>query len=289
MTQEGVYRRRPKKKEVPVVHTVWPPGHFFSPVVDPSTVKEYVARNAKISPDQIPGIEFPLEAMREFWEANLPMLNRGVKPGDRYDPVRGYTPNDARTLRTVISAMKPKRIIEIGAGNSTCCMLDTLDELKSSAEITCIEPFAERLMNMVRPEDRTRIKLIEAAVQDVPASVFAELNPGDIVFIDSAHVLKTGSDVHYELFTVLPSLKPGVFVHFHDCRYPFEYPDPFIFEKNYSWNEAYAVRALLMYSTRFKIFFYNSLFARHYRDLVRRTCPDFMMNPGSSLWIRVQG
>ena len=80
-------------------------------------------------------------------------------------------------------------------------------------------------------------------VQDVPIDEFRALGSGDVLFIDSSHVLKTGSDVHRELFEILPALASGVLIHFHDIDYPFEYPDLFLFERRYSWNEAYAVRA----------------------------------------------
>jgi hypothetical protein len=124
-------------------------------------------------------------------------------------------------------------------------------------------------------------------VQEIPLDVFRALERNDILFIDSSHVLKTGSDVHYELFSILPCLAPGVIVHFHDCRFPFEYSDRQIFVKNYSWNEVYAVRALLMYSTRFKVIFYNSLFDAIYPAL-GAISPPFKRNPGGAIWIRVQ-
>jgi len=82
-------------------------------------------------------------------------------------------------------------------------------------------------------------------------------------------------------------LKPGVIVHFHDCRFPLEYSDKQIFEKNYSWNEVYAVRALLMDSTRYKVFFSASLFAIERRQMVQRVSPTLLRNPGSALWLRV--
>ncbi|MGJ4927597.1 class I SAM-dependent methyltransferase [Bradyrhizobium sp. HKCCYLS2038] len=264
----------------------FPPGHFFSPVVDPETVKDYVARYDNIDPSEIAGIEFPLDEMYRFWNQNLSSFRYEPSSGERYfaSPL-AYPGSDGRTLRAMIGAFRPKRIIEVGSGGSTACALDAIDQFGVATEFTCIEPYPKALESALGGDMR-RVNLIEKIVQDVPVSVFQALEENDILFIDSTHVLKTGSDVHYELFEILPAIKPGVLIHFHDCRYPFEYPKPFIFERNYSWNEAYALRAFLMFNPFFKIVFYNSLFARVFRSVVHDTCPQFFPNPGSSIWLR---
>jgi Methyltransferase domain len=77
---------------------------------------------------------------------------------------------------------------------------------------------------LLKPEDHQRATILRVPVQDVPLATFNALESGDILFIDSTHVLKTCSDVEFELFCILPRLKPGVFIHFHDIFYPFEYP-----------------------------------------------------------------
>ena len=276
------------------VQTAWTPGHFYSPIVDPSTVTEYVSRNRNLAAKDISGIDFDIRSMSQFWLQHKDFIS--VTPFKRL-PQQGlrfhwdaspYPIGDAVTYRAIINAFRPRKIIEIGSGYSSVCALDTLDEIRHDrASLVCIEPFPQALNELILARDRGRIDGCESIVQNVPVSVFDDLERDDILFIDSTHVLKTGSDVHFELFNVLPRLKPGVLVHFHDIRWPFEYPDPFIFERNFSWNEAYALRALLMYSRRFSVFFYNSLFAVHEAKLISETFPDFMINPGSSIWIRV--
>jgi hypothetical protein len=184
----------------------------------------------------------------------------------------------------MINAVRPKRIIEVGSGFSTACMLDTADELSLALEITCIEPDPVRLKGLLRSSDR--VELLECPVQDVDISLFSKLEADDILFIDSTHVLKTGSDVHYELFDILPTLVRGVVVHFHDCMYPFEYHRDWVFKQNYSWNEVYAVRAFLMYNETFVPFYWHSLLARRDPELVRRVFPSAPADPGNSLWVR---
>ena len=272
-----------------------PPGHFYSPVVDPDTVAGYVAAGRKAGLAGLHGIAFPLDDMAAFWRAHAdfiaatPFANAqdGVH---RYNYTAGpYRYGDAVVLRAMIHHHRPKRIIEIGSGYSTACMLDTIEELQlEQLRLTCIEPNPERLLGALRAEDRARVTLLRRQVQEVELDVFRALERDDILFIDSSHVLKTGSDVHYALFHILPALAQGVLVHFHDCRFPLEYSDRQIFVKNYSWNEVYGVRALLMYSTRFRVIFHGSLFAEAYPALAAIS-PAFRTNPGSALWMQIQG
>ena len=202
--------------------------------------------------------------------------------GSRYYSDNGVFPaGDAAVLRAMINALKPHRIIEIGSGFSTACMLDAIDELGLSTKVTCIEPYADRLRGLLRRGDAPEI--LEKPVQQVELTRFSELQDGDILFIDSTHVLKTGSDIHYELFEVLPSLNPGVVVHFHDLPYPFEYPSQWVFEQNYSWNEAYGVRAFLTYNLVFRPLYSNSLMATYEPDLLRSLFPKFPDNPGGAI------
>jgi hypothetical protein len=165
-------------------------------------------------------------------------------------------------------------------------MLDTAEELGlDDFKLTCIEPYADRLKGQLRPADYARVDILEHGVQTAPLSLFETLEAGDICFIDSTHVLKTGSDVHHELFHILPRLRKGVIVHFHDCRFPLEYSRKQVFEKNYSWNEVYGVRAVLMHSSKFRVLFWGSLFDQEFPDLVKKTLPEYSRNPGSAIWI----
>jgi hypothetical protein len=106
-----------------------------------------------------------------------------------------------------------------------------------------------------------------------------------MLFVDSTHVVKTSSDVHYEFFHMLPRLRPEVVVHFHDVLYPFEYPDGWIFQANYSWNEAYLLRAFLMYNRDFRILFWSQPYSMTYKEQIPAEYPNFPQNPGSSIWL----
>jgi SAM-dependent methyltransferase/predicted O-methyltransferase YrrM len=275
------------------VPTLFPPGHYYSPVVDPKTIAEYVEKQYLQEPGDIKGIHFDEDAMVRLWKENAEFIEN-TPFGEHDDGTNryyydngNYPYGDAIMLRAIIAHFKPKNVIEVGSGFSSACMLDAVDHIGlGDFKMTCIDPDADRLRGRLREEDHSRVDIIEGLVQDVPVSTFSKLDENDILFIDSTHVLKTASDVHYELFSILPSLNKGVLVHFHDIQYPFEYPRKWLFEDNRSWNEIYALRAFLMYNSAFEVVFWNGFFARQQRKLIHETNPLFLKNPGGSIWLR---
>jgi hypothetical protein len=103
--------------------------------------------------------------------------------------------------------------------------------------------------------------------------------------IDSSHVVKCGSDVNFLLSDVLPSLQPGVWVHFHDIFWPFEYPMDWLLEGR-AWNEAYMVRSFLQYNSRFQIRLFNSFLGARHQDELARLFPLGVKDTGGSLWLQ---
>jgi hypothetical protein len=130
-------------------------------------------------------------------------------------------------------------------------------------------------------------ELMVQKVQDVSLSVFESLAAGDVLFIDSSHVSKTGSDVNYLYFEVLPRLKPGVKIHIHDIFLPNEYLKDWVVTDKRSWNEQYLLRALLMYSTAFRVVFGNAFAFATMPELVRDalSLPEGQAFGGGSIWI----
>src|SRR5262245_31675908 len=272
----------------------FPPGHFHSPIVNPGEARPYVRTEANPEPSLLAGLDISLDRMRDFWMANRSIVAQTPFPQHATGGARYYYWNDvypigdATIYRLMLHARRPRRIVEVGSGFSTAVALDTLDELQLHTSITCIEPDPQRLFGLIARRDRKRITLINAKVQDVPLSHFRELDRDDILFIDSTHVIKTGSDVNHELFHVLPALNNGVLIHFHDIHYPFEYPDKWLYELNYSWNEVYALRAFLMHNLNYRIDFMTDLFGKRFPGLIEETFPAFLLNPGGSLWLTKQ-
>ena len=270
-----------------------PPGHYYSPIVN---VAELVASRAK-QPGTLDLLEIDADPKRQFalFRQLSAHFGRIPFPVTQTGAFRYYFENnfygygDALTLSAFIQQFKPNRIIEVGCGFSSAVILDTLDHMTlphSNTSCVFVEPFPDRLKLLLRPGDHRRVTIIEKQVQQVDLALFSALEENDILFLDTTHVLKTGSDVHHELFKILPRLNPGVLIHFHDVFDGFEYPDAWVLDENRSWNELYALRAFLMNNSKYKIMLMNSTVAKNYPDEARTISHDFMKNPGGALWLR---
>ena len=193
----------------------------------------------------------------------------------------------------MIRRHRPKQLIEVGSGFSSAAMLDVNDRFfTGDIRFTFIEPYPKRLLGLLTAQDKAKCKILQKGVQDVPISTFEALEKDDILFIDSSHVGKIGSDVLYILNSVLPALKAGVVIHFHDVMWPFEYPKVW-FDIGRAWNEAYLLRAFLQYNGAFEILFFNSFLETHHRGTLEKQLPLMLKAPSSwitpgntSLWIR---
>ncbi len=271
-----------------------PPGHFYSPIPD---LDEIAAREEQIFgavAESIPGVDLRIEDQRELLErfatfyTELP-FSPEPSEGLRYhyeNPAYSYS--DAIMLHCMIRHLEPRRIVEIGSGYSSCMTLDTNDLFfDGQIETTFIEPYPELLHGLMKPGDAERVRIIDRPVQEVAPETFEALGVNDILFVDSTHVSKIGSDVNHIFFEVLPRLNEGVHIHFHDIGYPFEYPKEWIFEGR-AWNETYMLRAFLSFNPHFRVLLMNTYMHRFHREFFDQHMPLCTKNPGGSIWMRKQ-
>ncbi|NJR20212.1 MAG: class I SAM-dependent methyltransferase [Hyphomonadaceae bacterium] len=222
-----------------------------------------------------------------------PLMRDCNFPDDKDPAYRYYFKNDqfsfgdAIVYQALLRHLKPSRVVEVGSGYSSAVALDAREAYTLGINLTFIEPYPERLYSLLRPADRASTSIFAEKVQSICLKAFDVLSDGDILFIDSSHVAKTGSDLCYLLFEIVARLKPGVIVHFHDCFWPFEYPRPWVLNDLRNWNELYFIRAFLMFNRRFEVIFFNDYLAKRYPDVCHEACPKFMNNPGGGLWLRV--
>jgi hypothetical protein len=268
-----------------------PPGHYYSPLPDMDEVNRRAGQIwSDPVPSEIPGInlrrteqERLLKEFEAFWP-DLP-FERAQNPRSRYfRPNGAFLFQDAFTLYAMLRKLQPRRVIEVGCGASSAVMLDTCEAKSLKTKLTFIEPYPARLLELTRPEDRSRYELRQQFIQDVPLEIFAELQRGDILFIDTSHVSKIGSDVNHIFFKILPLLRAGVYIHFHDIWYPFEYPLDWL-KKGMFWNEAYLLRSLLMFNPYFEVRLFNNYVNRCLTEYVRKTFPLFLDEAGASIWL----
>ncbi len=251
------------------------PGHFYSPRVSPSDVARAI--DGKRQPV---GIDVREEEQLAFAQ----QLGLETPPARRWTTVGNtmFGPADAAIYRAVLLHVRPRRVVEIGSGYSTAVALDVADDELPHLTITCIEPYADRLRGLLQPGDESRLTLDERAAQDLtPTDLVAGVGPGDVFFIDSTHVAKSGSDVCHLLLHTVPLLPVGALVHVHDVFWPFEYPDAWLREGR-DWTEIYLLQAFLIGNRDWRIMLFGSWLWQEHPELVPLELRD--QQPGS-IWL----
>lgn len=189
---------------------------------------------------------------------------------------------DAVAYYSLIRHLKPRRIIEIGGGYSTRIANKAL-AANQSGRLTCIEPFPEDRLNGAK----LGVQLITKRVEEIDVSFFSGLEANDILFIDSTHTVKFGSDVCYEILEILPTLKAGVWVHVHDIFFPHDYPAEWLLERRLALNEQYLLEAFLAFNRDFEVALSNYWLSLDHARSVKRLSPTATAGTGcSSFWLR---
>lgn len=274
------------------------PMHSYSPVPDP---RQFPADFwTKLS--DLPGVRIDLAKscdllrslaaqFRPEYEA-LPAARPPEAPpwtyythNDYYDDLDGYI------LYAMIRHFRPQRIIEIGSGNTTYLSAQAAERNRADGsghvcEITAIEPDPNHVLRSGFPG---LTKLIPKNVQDVPVSFFEELDENDILFIDSSHVVRTGSDALYEYLEILPRLRKGVLVHVHDIFLPREYPREWVLDVNRYWTEQYLLQAFLAFNDTFEVLLPTAHIQTHAPEVLAECFPGFPRNDDwlfGNFWMR---
>lgn len=263
---------------------LFPPGHFHSPLLN---IEHGITHDGKECWEHVPLHDTEQRRLyRELLDRNPP-LSWPAHPGNtyRYNFDNGWFPlADAFTLSALIQRLRPRRIIEVGSGFSTAVMLDTLDHYHLSTALTLIEPDPSRLQTLLRDQDQLRLDLISKLVQDTPVETFDQLEAGDILFIDSSHVAKAGSDVTYLFLRILPRLKPGVWVQVHDIFYPGSYPEAWVKEGR-AWNESLFLRVFLADRAGYAVRAFNAYAHQTFPAEFWQPYPAVGASHGCSFWM----
>lgn len=259
------------------------PNHYYSPMINLDDLR--AARSCWAKRRHLTGIHVDRDAqaviLREWclpyqdeYRDNATYIRA---TNDQYGP--GYGPIEAQALHATLRTLKPRRIIEIGSGVSTACMLDALDRNDadgSPAALTCIEPHPSDAIR-TRAKDG-RITLIEKPVQGVDDACFDSLQAGDVLFVDSTHVVQTGSDVNHIVLEILPRLAEGVVIHFHDITLPYDHP-PDALRSVFHWQETALLRGWLTHNARVEILFCMSLLHHDAPEVLRVVFPGYNPMP----------
>jgi len=254
------------------------PCHYYSPIPDSDKIDRYcskpIIRNGYIDFDGDRQLKFFRDYIVPFSrEHDIPRTH--IEKGFYWEN-NVFPPVDALLYYTMIRSMKPKIIVEVGSGYSTLIAARAAQR-NGFTKVVSIEPYPVEFFNKQLKVGVDGLdQLIEKPVQDVEIEFFDKLEPNDILFIDSSHVSKLGSDVNFLFFEVIPMLKPGVIIHFHDIALPFDYPKEFLRDQKRFFNENYMLANLLLFNEEFVVRFGSVYFLSVYREEYCAELADFL-------------
>lgn len=276
------------------------PAHFYEPVPDTRTLRDdlWAKPSALVGvrmngPKQLELLERVVEPFKDEYD-RFP-LDRTSDPHEFYLDNGQFLGVDAEVLYALVRHFRPRRIIEIGSGYSTLLSASAIrrngrDDSQYTCEFVAVDPQPPSFVIDTPGVSR----IVRTAVQNVDVADLTDLGRNDILFVDSSHVLRIGSDVQFEYLEVLPRLPIGVLVHCHDIFLPTEYPKEWIKRRHRFWNEQYLVQAFLAFNDSFEILWAGSYLHHHHPDHLARAFRSYCRNgkwnqrawqPGS-LWLR---
>jgi hypothetical protein len=264
--------------------------HYYEPFVQPAHL--YRPLDAERN---LPAINFnddvQLAWLRKFRYCDeLVQLPVEVTEADRYYYNNGYFESgDAEFFYSLIRCLQPHMIIEIGGGFSSLIADDAIRANRSEdpgyeCRHVCIEPFEHPWLAELD------IELVRTPIERCEPALFGDLSAGDILFIDSSHVIRPQGDVVFEYLELLPSLPKNVFVHIHDIFTPRDYLESWVIDRVLFWNEQYLVEAFLSFNSSFEVIGAVNYLKRHYPDELKAAFPvlarQFEAREPGSLWLR---
>jgi predicted O-methyltransferase YrrM len=269
------------------------PRNYYSPIPDVRDLPADIwdRRSA------LRGIRFDLDAQVAWMEENLGAAMREFAPPEQptgrpgeYALANGsYGRVGADVLHAVVRGLRPRRIVELGSGHSTLIMAAAAARNAQegvATELRTFDPYPT-----VARRGLPGLAALEAVrAQDVPAEVFASLQDGDVLFVDTTHTVKLGSDVNRIVLDVLPALAPGVLVHVHDIFLPYEYPRRWTEESGFYWAEQYLLQAFLADNPRYEVLCAVYALCRDRPDAMARLAPTWRAGAtASAFWMRRTG
>jgi predicted O-methyltransferase YrrM len=271
---------------------LYPLGHFYSPIYDPSDIQGRRQTIWPKSPRPTVGIAWHEDAQlglcRSVFARQEPLQFRTDPSGDPTEYWAGndqYPLLDASVLAAILRHHSPRRMIETGSGYSSLVTARVNREyLNRSMHFTCIEPFPRQfLIDGIDGISALRVEL----VQDTPLTIFEQLEEDDCLFIDTSHTVKTGGDVTWLFHEIVPRLRRGVLVHIHDVFLPGEYPESWVLEGR-GWNETYLVRSFLTFNETFRVVWGTQFMIQKQPNELARAFPSAELAPhaGASLWLQ---
>ncbi len=271
------------------------PVHFYQPIPNTGELAQHYPERTALA-----GIDWNTEAQLALLDQLAQFAPETAafpshRPADASDETF-YLDNglfvgiDPHLYYCMIRHFQPRRIIEVGAGFSTLVAAQAIQRNAASVanapqttQLIAVEPY---------PRDFIRrgafgIQHYQQRAEALGAAFFDQLEAGDLLFIDSSHVVRTGGDVNFLILEVLPRLAPGVIVHLHDIFLPYEYPREWLLEKRWFWTEQYLLQAFLIHNSKATVLLGNHFLERDHPQQLKALFPQALGWTGGSFWFTI--
>lgn len=248
-------------------------NHYYEPQFDFREVNHSFSKERNL-----PGINWNIQEQLDFLGELTFSVELENIPTKKTDDLQFHLNNgafesgDAEYWYQLIRLKKPKKIFEVGSGNSTLMAINAIQKNEKEnpdykCKHICIEPYEMPWL------EKTGVSVIRKKVEDIDVSFFSELEDGDILFIDSSHIIRPEGDVLFEYLQLLPVLKKGVIVHVHDIFSPRNYLTEWLNSDVRFWNEQYLLEAFLSHNDSWKIIGSLNYLHHNYYERLKQTCP----------------
>lgn len=263
--------------------------HYYEPFVLPKDLRAPLAADR-----DLPGVDLnvteQLEILARFRYGDelAAMPEHGTDALAYHYRNQSFESGDAEFLYSAIRSFKPRRIIEVGSGESTkmaraAILRNGRDDAAYACEHVCIEPYEMPWL------ERLGVRVLRQQVETVPMELFLSLQANDILFIDSSHVVRPQGDVLFEYLSVLPRLRKGVLVHVHDVFTPRDYLEDWVLRESRLWTEQYLLEAFLTHNSQFRVIGALNYLKHHHPQAVSAALPvlgrDLDAREPGSFWI----
>ena len=270
-------------------HHVIPRG-YYAPVPDPGELTQDTWQRRS----DLTGIDLDLDAQVAFLRDELAPLASEWQPprtgtwgsGRFYLDNGMYESGDAELLYAMVRRHRPERMIELGSGFTTLVAAEACERNAVDGAACRYDVYDPYPRDLVPGDAAFPTSTHEQRAQDVPVAAFDALAGGDMLIVDTTHVVKMGGDVNRVILDVLPRLAPGVLVHFHDIWLPWEYHPGLVAELGF-WNEQYLLQAYLADNPHWRVVLAAQALARERRADLEAAVPSLAGSPAqpSSFWI----
>jgi predicted O-methyltransferase YrrM len=263
------------------------PAHYYA--AEPNIIELERTRDTWTRPSPMSGVEIDLDSQVQMLRRVCLPFQKEFRQNPHYRTAsgRGFGAGfgyvEAQLLHAMLRSYKPRHIVEIGSGVSTYCAYQALSLNARGGnhpcDITCIEPYPSDALRALA-EAQPSVNLIAKPVQAVELDLYSVLERGDVLFVDSSHVVRAGGDVNHIILGVLPTLAPGVLIHFHDIYFPYDYQRDVLTTFLHA-NETSLLHAFLMFNQCFRILF--SLSHLHYEraHALSEVFPEYIPQTGT--------